>query len=362
MQSGAKAAAGDSSGKGASVQFAEPVVTAEHENGHPTTRKPRLPAGPANMKLVYDKELGVWVERFPDLRAGAPINDNLALAPDIHVYMSAVGNLGDPKHFATAELLMTTGLTAAGHDEHLKSHIYIGQTPWKTNKMLMDDIDKLPHGPGWVICNTGVNIPGHAMQHSYLMTRNVVEVVSDIVGDPSFAKEMHFVAERHFMDENCTNWVYWNSWSTNWWWRMQLRIPDKFATIVLLVIASDRTRLSAMSGGQQVYLVYLTVANIDKSVQRETNRNAMALLAYLPVDDFEHAESISEKVRLKHTLTHRAMEKVMEPLRAASKDGVVMRCADGRFRQVYPIVAGDVGDGQEQCMMGCVSESGCPKC
>ncbi|KAG9094043.1 hypothetical protein FRC06_011213 [Ceratobasidium sp. 370] len=195
MQLGAKAAAGDSRGKGASVRFTEPVMTAEYKNGHPTTRKPHLPAGLANRKPVYDKGLGVWVERFPDLCAGAPINNNLALAPDIHVYMSAMGNLGNPKHFATAELLMTTGLTAAGHDEHLKSHIYVRQTPWKRNKILMDDIDKLPHSPGWVICDIGVNIPGHAMQHSYLMMCNVVEVVSDIVGKPSFAKEMHFVAE-----------------------------------------------------------------------------------------------------------------------------------------------------------------------
>ncbi|KAG9079957.1 hypothetical protein FRC06_007254, partial [Ceratobasidium sp. 370] len=123
MQLGTKAAAGDSRGKGASVRFAEPVVTAEYENGHPTTCEPRLPAGPANRKPVYNKELGVWVERFPDPRAGAPINDDLALAPDIHAYMSAAGNLGNPKHFATAELLMTTGLTAAGRVEHLKSHI-----------------------------------------------------------------------------------------------------------------------------------------------------------------------------------------------------------------------------------------------
>ncbi|KAG8729417.1 hypothetical protein FRC10_003926 [Ceratobasidium sp. 414] len=361
-QLGAKVAVGRSRGKDTLVRFAEPVVTAEYEYGYPTAREPCLPAGPAKRKPVYDKELGVWVEQFPDPRAGTPINDDLTFAPDIHVYMSTVGNLGNPKHFATAELLMTTRLTAAGRDEHLKSHIYVGQTPWKTNKMLMDDIDKLPHGPGWAICDIGISIPGHAMQHSYLMTRHVVEVVSDIVGNPSFAEEMHFVAERHFADENCMNRVYGNSWSANWWWRTQLHIPDKSATIVLLVIASDWTRLSAMSGGQQAYPVYLTVANIDKSVRQETNRKATALLAYLPVDDFEHAESATEKARLKHTLMHRAMEKVMEPLHTASKGGVVMRCADGRFRHVYPIVAGDVGDWQEQCMMGCVSESGCPKC
>ncbi|KAG9093955.1 hypothetical protein FRC06_011294 [Ceratobasidium sp. 370] len=73
--------------------------------------------------LVFDKKEGVFVEHFPDSHAGMPISDKVAYMPDISDYMAAVGNLGDPTHFATAELLLATGLTAAGHTTHLQSHM-----------------------------------------------------------------------------------------------------------------------------------------------------------------------------------------------------------------------------------------------
>ncbi|KAG9092987.1 hypothetical protein FRC06_011717 [Ceratobasidium sp. 370] len=306
-------------------------------------------AGGGARRLVFDKKEGVFVEQFPDPHAGVPISDKVAYMPDIGDYMAAVGNLGDPTHFATAELLLTTGLMAAGCTTHLQSHMYVGRTPWKSDKMLMNDLDKLPHGPGWWIYEMKVDVPQQGPQNSYLFTHNIIEVVCDIMADPSFEDNMHFAAKRHWEDEACTNRVYGDSWTTGWWWRMQLRIPDKSATIVPLIISSDRTTLSIMAGGQEAYPVYITVANIKKSVRRETNRNATVLLAYLPVDEFDNAPSAQEKVRLKHTLTHRAMEKVTEPLHTASKEGVKMLCADGQFRRGYLIVASATLDWKEQC-------------
>jgi hypothetical protein len=65
----------------------------------------------------------VYVERFPDARAGAPVSDIVSDAPDLCTYLSGTGNLGNPDLFETAELLMTTGLTSGGHDRHLKSRL-----------------------------------------------------------------------------------------------------------------------------------------------------------------------------------------------------------------------------------------------
>ncbi|KAG8738093.1 hypothetical protein FRC10_007286 [Ceratobasidium sp. 414] len=312
--------------------------------------------------LVFDGKQGNYVERFPDPRAGAPINDKTACAPDLDAYMADKGNLGNPWHFDTLELLMTTGLTASGRDQHLKSHLYMGNTPWKSNKMLMEDLDKLPHGTGWKIHELNTKVNEKSTKTSYLFTRHIVEVTCEIMANPAFEKYMHFTPERRYKTADRRNRIYGNPWTAKWWWRTQMRIPDKSATIVPLIIASDRTRLSTMAGGQEAYPLYLSVGNIEKSVRRRTTSKATALLAYLPVEEFENAVDTDEKARLKNELTHRAMEKVTEPLRTASKDGVEMLCADGRFRRGYPIVAGVVGDWPEQCMMGCVAEGGCPKC
>jgi hypothetical protein len=73
--------------------------------------------------LEYDAKRQVFVERFPDPRAGAPINEEVVAPIDLKTYMANSGNLGNPDYFDTAELLMTTGLTNGGRDAHLKSRL-----------------------------------------------------------------------------------------------------------------------------------------------------------------------------------------------------------------------------------------------
>lgn len=124
---------------------------------------------------------------------------------------------------------------------------------------------------------------------------------------------------------------------------VQLLLPDKSATIIPLIVATDRTLLSTMCGGQQAYPVYVSIGNI-------------------PVDEFENVSDPNERARLKNKLTHDAMAKLMEPLKDAAKNGVVMTCADGRQRRVYPVPAAFEGDWPEQCAMACADEGGCPVC
>ncbi|KAG8734101.1 hypothetical protein FRC10_011942 [Ceratobasidium sp. 414] len=342
----------------------EATVLPQHEHVPTATHKERPPQGASKRRrhLLFDKRENAFVEHFPDRRASAPINDKTAPAPNLNEYMAATGNLGIPRHLDTAELLLTTGLTADGRDEHLRSHLYVGNTPWKSNRELMEDLDKLPRGPGWEVYEIVTKMAGQTNKKSYLFTRNIVDVVLDIMANLAFKDYMHYTPQRLWTTADRQSRVYSNPWTANWWWRTQMRIPDKSATVVPLIIATDRTRLSVMSGGQEAYPVYISVGNIDKSVRRKSTLHAMVLLAYLPVDDFENAENPDEKARLKNELTHRAMEMVTKPLQTASRDGVVMQCADGRFRHSYPIVAGVIGDWPEQCMMACTLQSGCPKC
>ncbi|KAG9088496.1 hypothetical protein FRC06_001996, partial [Ceratobasidium sp. 370] len=236
---------------------AEATVLPQHERIPVAACKTHPPLGTSRcrQRLPFDKKENVCVERFPDPRAGAPINDKAMLTPDLNGYMAAAGNLGNPAHFDTCELLLTTGLTAAGRDEHLKSHL--------TNKALMDDINKLPHGPGWEVYEIITKVAGQADTQSYLFTRNIVDVVCDIMANPAFKEFMRYVPERHWTTADCKSQVH---------------------------------------------------------VRRKTTSNAMVLLASLPVDNFENAADADEKAHLKNDLTHHAMEVVTKPLQTASKD------------------------------------------
>jgi hypothetical protein len=69
-----------------------------------------------------DDECGApFVEEFIDARAGQPIDESRAPPFDLRAHMASVGPFASPKHFEVAELLMTTKMTNASRDEHLKS-------------------------------------------------------------------------------------------------------------------------------------------------------------------------------------------------------------------------------------------------
>lgn len=88
----------------------------------------------------------------------------------------------------------------------------------------------------------------------------------------------------------------------------------------------------------------------------------MVLVGYLPVDNLDDSPSAKEKDRMRGELLHRAMEALMEPIKAASREGIEMRCADGRLRRIYPMFAAFLADSPEQNDMACTIRSGCPIC
>ncbi|KAG9075045.1 hypothetical protein FRC06_010307, partial [Ceratobasidium sp. 370] len=190
----------------------EPVTSSPSEQVPTAAQEACPPLGTPNdtPHLVFDEKEGDYVESFPDPRAGAPINDKTVPAPDLDAYMAAAGNLGNPFHFSTAELLLTMGLTAGGRDEHLRSHL-----------VLMDDIDKLPHGPGWAVYELTTQVNKTSTKKSYLFTRHIVKVISDVMANPALKKYMHYRPERRYKTADRRNRIYGNPWTAKWWWRTQ---------------------------------------------------------------------------------------------------------------------------------------------
>ncbi|KAG8722468.1 hypothetical protein FRC09_006235 [Ceratobasidium sp. 395] len=305
---------------------------------------------------------GLFVEDFPDPDAGAPISNERIPEVDLAAYMKSCGDLADPKHFEVAELLMTSGMTDEAKERHLRSTLYSGNTPWQNVDQMHDDIDKLRHGPEFALYDINVTVKGKA-RPQFMVSRHIVQVLRDIFANPAHKKNFKAAPERHYLSRRKDQRVYSDANSANWWWRAQERMRGKGkVTIAPLIIATDQTTLSIMCGGQKVYPVYVTPANITKSTRRKPSKRAMALLGYLPVDAFEDVEDDEERRRLKADLVHRSLEIMLAPLKEASENGVDMWCPDRRLRRVYPMVAAYTADWPEQNLQSCTSEGSCPVC
>jgi hypothetical protein len=211
-----------------------------------------------------------------------------------------------------------------------------------------------------------------------LYKRSVIDVIRDLIGNPSFKNFMRYRPERQWTSWAQTSCVYSEMWTGNWWWRRQVSISDyeqdkrltipplflrdRRGTIVPVILASDKTTMTKLSGNQTAYPVYLTIGNISKHVRRKASMRATSIVGYLPVDEFGDVPNKALQTQLKGELLHKAMHSIMEPLETTGREGVEMWCADGYLRHVYPLLAAFVSDWPEQNDIACTVHSGCPIC
>lgn len=93
-------------------------------------------------------------------------------------------------------------------------------------------IDQLPRRDGmkWTceLINVEGNILGEGGQPLTevveLWSRNPVECVRELIGNPAFRDMMAYAPERVYLDEEGKERVIDEMWTADWWWRTQVRI------------------------------------------------------------------------------------------------------------------------------------------
>ena len=142
----------------------------------------------------------------------------------------------------------------------------------------------------------------------------------------------------------------------------QEKLP-KGATIVPIILASDKTQLSQFSGDKQAWPVYLSIGNLEKVIHRQPSKRGTILVGYLPVIKQETlAQDCNEAQGRSYRLFHFCMSKLMQPLIEAGRNGVMMTCADNQICRVFPILASYIADYPEQCLVAGNMENSCPIC
>ncbi len=68
----------------------------------------------------------------------------------------------------------------------------------------------------------------------------------------------------------------------NWWWKKQKELPAG-ATIIPILLASDKTVMSLSHGDQVLWPVYVTIGNLDAKTRWSQNRPGTLLLGSIPI-------------------------------------------------------------------------------
>ncbi|KAJ7583439.1 hypothetical protein C8J56DRAFT_1096646 [Mycena floridula] len=241
------------------------------------------------------------------------------------------------------------------------------QLSFHNNYSFQQKLDKLPIGPEWTCEMIDVKgIPAGqtkevVFEKVELWMRDPVEVIKELIGNPAFKNHMAYTPERVFLSKTTDSRQYDEMWTAEWWWEIQEKLPSD-ATIISVIIASDKTQLSTFSGDKAAWPVYITIGNISKDVRRQPTAHATILAGYLPVTKMGYFPKGDARREASHALFHQCMSILLKPLIEAGQDGVEMVCSDGFIRHCYPILAAYVADFPEQCLVTCSMESRCPRC
>ncbi|KAF6756066.1 hypothetical protein DFP72DRAFT_1008140 [Ephemerocybe angulata] len=183
-----------------------------------------------------------------------------------------------------------------------------------------------------------------------LYARDVIECIRALWQDPEFAPYLCFEPERHYADKDKKERLY-HDMNTGRWWRatqeqVEQETGKKDVTIIPIIISSDKTQLTTFRN-KQAY---------------PPSRQAQILLAYLPTSKLDHIPNKAARRRALANLFHACLSFILEPLKAAGVDGIMLRDGNGQVRRGHPILACYVGDYPEQTLVGAVKQGDCAVC
>ena len=129
-------------------------------------------------------------------------------------------------------------------------------------------------------------------------------MVEFLLGHRPFANHLSYAPVRQFSGVGDDNRIFNEMHTADWWWRTQSEVPEG-ATVVPILLATDKTMLTQHHGDESAWPIYITIGNLDRATRRKQTVPGSVLLGFLPVTS-EVADDSKARVY------HAAMELILK--------------------------------------------------
>ena len=115
---------------------------------------------------------------------------------------------------------------------------------------------------------------------SHQSSQPALELDEFLLGFPPFACEMAWAPERQYHGASGDR-LYNEMHTADWWWETQEKLPPG-ATVVPVILASDKTQLTRFAGDVSPWPVYLTIGNFSRELRRRQTVPSKILIGFIP--------------------------------------------------------------------------------
>ena len=130
------------------------------------------------------------------------------------------------------------------------------------------------------------------------------------------------------------------------------------STIILIILASDKTPVTRQTGGLEMHPLFLTIGNIQSDIRMQATSHAWRCVAFIPSPEFEVPQDL--RTLLLARIFHWSLDIVTALLKVAAKEGGPMVDPMGKIRNCYTPLVSYIADLPEQQLIACVSRNASP--
>ncbi|KAI6128901.1 hypothetical protein EDD16DRAFT_1701506 [Pisolithus croceorrhizus] len=196
--------------------------------------------------------------------------------------------------------------------------------------------------------------------------RDPCEVIHGILASSKFTDSLDYVPYREYNASNDQR--RWQDFmSGDWAWEQADRILSDDptvagATLVPIILGSDKTTVSVATGRTDYYPLYLSIGNVCNTLRR-AHRNAVVLIGFLamPKTTREHASTQAFR-KFKRQLFYSSLTHILYSLRHPMTEPETILFSDNYYRRVIYALAAYIADYEEQVLLSCIICNWCPKC